>query len=153
MNTYLGSFKYLPLMCFKYSCLWLKISLGKYNSTKFKFLLCDLLMVIANETITENYRLTNLNGHGDCEGDIDILGIYVIFPSIFFSKMILASIIWFDSLITINLVLLHNPSDWFKFRSNIIIVPIFNFIEWFGKSKVFKQLKNSGVRCPKASNH
>jgi hypothetical protein len=44
---------------------------------------------MAKKTITGNYRLTSLNGHGDCDGDKDILGIYMMFP-IFLPEIILA---------------------------------------------------------------
>ena len=35
---------------------------------------CDLIIVIAQESIIGNCLLESLKGHGDCEGDIDILG-------------------------------------------------------------------------------
>lgn len=90
MNQYFKSF-----FCFDSgkcnSCPWLKTSLDKYNPTKSKLWPCDLLMVIAKEKIFGNYRLTSSNGHGDYEGDIYIIGIYVIFP-VFFLEMIFSSI-------------------------------------------------------------
>lgn len=32
----------------------------------------------------------------------------------------------------------------------MMVVSIFNLIEWFDNSEIFRQLKNSGVKCSKA---
>ena len=63
----------------------------------------------------------------------------------FFPEMILVSMTWFASLVTINLVPLHIPSDWSRFLSNIIEVPIFNLMLWLGIPNVFNVFRNSGV--------
>lgn len=65
----------------------------------------------------------------------------------FFPDMILASTIWFASLVTINLMTLHNPSEWFKFLNNIIGTPTFSLILWLGRSDVLNVFRNSEVNA------
>ena len=62
--------------------------------------------------MNENYLLINLNDHGELDGDISILGMYVLCP-ILGLVIIFASTTCALSLVTISLVSLHNPSAYY----------------------------------------
>ena len=76
-----------------------------------------------------NCLLKSLKGYGDCEGDIDILGMYTLWPG-FLPEIISAAITCLASLVSTNLVPLHEPCVWSKFLSNIIGLPIFSLIRY-----------------------
>ena len=86
----------------------------------------------------------SLKGQGDCDGDIDNLGMYTVLPWPL-PDMILASIIWLASLVIISLVPLHSPSFWSKFLNNIIGEPTLSLILGFGRPEVDKEFRNSIV--------
>jgi len=95
--------------------------------------------------MNENCLLINLNNHGESEGDIFILGMYVLCP-ILGLVIISALTTCTPSLVTISLVPLHNPSAWSKFRNSIMGVSTLIFNLWLGIPYVFNEFKNSGVR-------
>jgi len=91
-----------------------------------------------------------LNGHGDWDGDIDILGIYTSFQ-LLFVVIGLAPMTWFANLIIINLVLLHRPSDWSRFLNNIMGDPILSLMLWLGNVEIVNEFRNSGVMISMSS--
>ena len=75
----------LTLEIATYICPWLKTFLGKYKPTKSRDRPCDLLIIIAYDTINENCLRFNLNGHSHCNGDISFYE-YAWYCHVFFHQ-------------------------------------------------------------------
>ena len=95
-----------------------------------------------NEIFTGNYRLFKINDHLDSYIFISIPGIYT-FSLKLFEFIICPSIILFVNCVMRSLVLLHDPTYWFKFRNDMIRILTLRCNSWGGTSLKFRVCRNS----------
>jgi len=94
---------------------------------------------------TKHLTRTKERSHVIKQRSPDEIRVWQTWSPIFVLEIMSATITCFASLVTINLVPLHNPWVWSKFLNSIIGVPILSLRQWLGKPDVVNELRNSVV--------